>query len=54
MFDKPATNKQTHSEQNGDDSQPILPRPPKGQQETDAEHNTRNLARDDVEAAEGE
>jgi hypothetical protein len=51
MFDKPAANQQTYSQQNSHNGQPILARPPQRQQKAHAEHNTRNLGRHDIEPA---
>ena len=52
MLDKPATDQQSHGEQNRDNRQPILPCPPQRKQEAHAQHNTRNFAGHDVKPAE--
>lgn len=52
MRNKPTRNQQAHSKQNRQNRQPVLPRPPKRKQETHAQNNTRDLARDDVKPAE--
>lgn len=54
MVHEPESNQQTHSRQDGEDSKPILLPPPQGKQEPDTKHDTRDLGRDDVEAAEDE
>ena len=54
MRNKPAPNQQPHRGQHRPNSQPIPPPPPNRQKETHANHDTRNLARDDVEPCEGE
>lgn len=51
MCNKPAPNQQADGENNRQNRQPILPRPPQRKQETHAQHNTSNLARDNVESA---
>jgi hypothetical protein len=52
MFNEPKRNQQPHRHQNRHNRQPILARPPKRQQETHAQHNTRDFARHDVESRE--
>ena len=54
MLNKPAPNQQSHGEQDGHDSQPVLAGPPQRQQEADAQHDAGDLARHNVEPAEGE
>lgn len=54
VLDKPAGDQQAHSQQDGEDSQPVLARPPQRQEEADAQDDACDLARDDVEAAEDE
>ena len=52
MLDKPATDQQSHGEQNRNNRQPILPCPPQREQEAHTQHDTRNLAGHNVEPAE--
>lgn len=52
MDDKPASDKKPHSQENGQDGQPISLAPPKSQEETDTKNHTGDLAGDNVEAAE--
>lgn len=52
MLDKPATDQQSHGEQDRNNRQPILPCPPQREQEAHAQHNTRDLAGYNVEPAE--
>jgi hypothetical protein len=54
MINEPTSNKQPHSEEDGDNSQPVSPRPPKRQQKAARKDEAGDLARNDVEATEDE
>lgn len=54
VSNKPACHQQPDSEEDGDNSQPVPPSPPEGQQKAHAQDDAGQLARDDVKAAEDE
>lgn len=54
MDDKPTGNQQPHSKQNGDNRQPIPPRPPKREQKANPQDDTSNLAGDNIEPRENQ
>ncbi|KAI6773687.1 hypothetical protein HG531_000536 [Fusarium graminearum] len=54
VFDEPAGNEKSNSQENSENGEPITLSPPEGQEEADAKDNAGYFAGNDVEAAEGE
>lgn len=54
MLDEPKSDKQSHSEEDGENSQPIPLSPPQGKQEANTENKAGDFASDDVETTEDE
>lgn len=54
MRNKPTSHQQANRKQNRNNGQPIPPRPPEREQKTNAQHNTSDLARDNIETSENQ
>lgn len=54
MSNEPAAGQQSHSQQYGEDGQPVPLAPPERQQEADTQNDAGDLAGDDVEATKRE
>lgn len=52
--DEPTGDQQAHCKENGHDSQPVPPSPPKSQKKTDTQDNTGDLAGNDIKARENQ
>jgi len=50
--DEPKSNDYADCKKNGQNSEPVLSRPPKGHEEEDADYNGCDLASNDIEAGE--
>jgi hypothetical protein len=54
VFNEPTSYQQSHRQQDSNNRQPILTCPPQSEQKAHTQHNTSNLAGNDIKTTKGE